>query len=802
MDSPSRANDSRAVTGHGPADSVPEESRLLFRPTAMTIAILSLFVLGAMARWVARAAPRSANWLLALVPFAWTVYFLSRISSIGAGNAVVEFHPWVPALGVNFSFYLDGLSLVMALLITGIGTLVIIYAGGYLAGHPQLDRMYAYLLVFMASMLGVVLADNAVTLFVFWELTSVSSYLLIGFDHERAEARSAALQALLVTGLGGLPLLAGLLLLGMAGGNMEISALLAQGGGTVRAHPLYLPILLLILAGAFTKSAQFPFHFWLPNAMEAPTPVSAYLHAATMVKAGVYLLARLNPVLGGTEAWTLLVGVAGAVTMALGAYLAFRQTDLKRLLAYSTVSALGTLTLLLGLGTEAAAKAAVIYLLAHGFYKGAMFLMAGAVDHETGTRHVTELGGLRAAMPVTAAAAFLAALSMAGLPPAFGFIAKEGLLEAVHDMSPGTPFLVALTVISGMLGMAVAALAGLKPFIGPPRETPKHPHEAPLSLWLGPALLAGLGLFFGFVPGWLEASLLGPAASAVAGAPVEMHLALWHGFNPVLALSGVTVAGGAGLYWGWGILRGFLDRLDAVAALRPSRWYDWGLNGMLRLATAQTRVLQNGYLRHYLRVIVLAAVAAGGYTLFSRVGWPGLGPRTELRPYEALLGALILLAAVVAVRSRSRLAAIASLGVVGYGVALVYVLFGAPDLAMTQILVETLTVILFVFMFYHLPRFAELTSQRTRARDIFVSLSAGALVTLLVLAATSAPLSPRLTPYFASHSLESAHGRNIVNVILVDFRALDTLGEITVLAVAGVGVFALLKLRMEKGGGT
>ncbi|MFB3140368.1 MAG: proton-conducting transporter membrane subunit, partial [Candidatus Acidiferrales bacterium] len=390
----------------------------------LAVAVLSGFVMALAAPWLHRIARSTSGWVLALFPLALTVYFAGQAGRVAAGEVLAVSIDWVPSLGIALSFYLDGLSLLFALLISGIGALVVVYAGGYLAGHAHLGRFYAFLLMFLASMLGLVLANNVITLFVFWELTSVSSYLLIGFEHEREAARQAALQALLVTGLGGLALLAGLLLLGQAGGSMELSELLTRGEA-IQAHPFYAPILLLILAGAFTKSAQFPFHFWLPSAMEAPTPVSAYLHSATMVKAGIYLLARFNPVLGGTELWFYIVTAAGAATMLVGAYLAFQQSDLKRILAYSTMSALGMMVLLLGLGTELAVKAAIVSILVHALYKGALFLVAGAVEHETGTRDVDRLGGLRRAMPITAAAAALAALSMAGLPPLFGFIGKE-----------------------------------------------------------------------------------------------------------------------------------------------------------------------------------------------------------------------------------------------------------------------------------------------------------------------------------------------------------------------------------------
>jgi len=759
--------------------------------------VLSGFVLALLAPWLHRVGRRATAWILALLPLIQFVSFARLIRPIARGEVFAFSSPWVPGLKINVSFYLDGLSLIFALLISGIGTLVVIYAGGYLAGHHHLGRFYAYLFLFMASMLGVVLADNVIALFVFWELTSLSSYLLIGFDHEREVARRAALQALLVTGVGGLALLAGLLLLGQVGGSLEFSTLLSQGE-VVRSHPLYMPILLLVLLGAFTKSAQFPFHFWLPSAMEAPTPVSAYLHSATMVKAGVYLLARLGPVLGGSDAWHYLVTLAGAVTMLVGAALALFQTDLKRLLAYSTVSALGILTLLIGLDTTLSIQAAMVFLLAHAFYKGALFLVAGAVDHETGTRDVTRLGGLRHVMPITAVAGGLAALSMAGLPPLLGFISKELLYEAKLQAPRAAPLITGAGVLANVLLVAVAGIVGVRPFFRERMATPKNPHEAPPSLWLGPVILAGLGFLTGLLPNIIATPLVSPAVTAVRAEPTEVTLALWHGLNPVSLLSVLTLASGVGVYFARGVVHRAASRLEPIVRWGPARWYDVALDGLNALARAQTRLLQSGYLRYYLLMIIGTTVGLTAYTLAARGGFPRPGGATDARFYEVGVAALIFLAAVAAVRARSRLAAVASLGVVGYGVALVYVLFGAPDLAMTQVLIESLTVILLVLVFYHLPRFASLSTQRARYRDVLVAVVAGGMMTALVLVATSIRFHPPISDYFAENSLVRAHGRNVVNVILVDFRGMDTLGEITVLALAGIGAYALLKLRLEK----
>lgn len=765
----------------------------------MMLAVISVFALAPLAPWLHRLLRARTGGALALLPAALAVSFAAQTGRIADGETVTTAHAWVPSLGVTLSFSLDGLSLLFALLITGIGALILVYAGGYLAGHRDLGRFYALVLLFMGSMLGLVLADNLFTLFVFWELTSVSSYLLIGFDHERSDARAAALQALLVTSTGGLAMLAGFVLLGGIGGSFELSVL-AGRGEAIRTDALYLPVLLLILAGAFTKSAQFPFHFWLPGAMLAPTPVSAYLHSATMVKAGVYLLARLSPALGGTVPWAVIVTTTGAVTMLVGGVLALCQTDLKRILAYSTVSALGVLVLLLGLGTPYAATAAIVFLLAHALYKGALFMVAGAVDHETGTRDVERLRGLRQAMPITAAVAALAAVSLAGLGPVLSFIGKELLLEAAFAADEARSLLVPAVTLGGALFVAVAGIAGVRPFVGRIEPTPKKPHEAPPSMWLGPALLAALGPALVLALGLVERLIVAPASAVVLGEPSPVHLALWHGINPALALSAVSFVIGLGIYHGWASLRAMTAQVGGIFSWGPERGYGLALAGLNALARAQTRLLQNGYLRIYLIVTIATVVGLGGYTLVSRGALAGIGGLEGVRFYQVALAVVILLAALTATVSTSRLAAVAALGVVGYGVALTYILFGAPDLAMTQFMVETLTVILFVLVFYHLPRLRVLPGRFIRARDAAIALAAGGLMTALVLAVNANRAESHVAAYYAEQSKPLAHGRNIVNVILVDFRGLDTLGEITVLAVAAFGVFALLRLRARDGG--
>ena len=764
----------------------------------MIVAVLSGFVLALLAPSLYRVSARWAGWVFAAFPAVLALYFLSHMDGVVAGEAVRVTYPWVPAMGLQLSFNLDGLGLLFALAITVVGTLIITYAGSYLKGHPSLPRFYLFILMFMASMLGVVLSDNLIALFVFWELTSVTSYFLIGFEHDKDTARAAALQALLVTGIGGLALMAGALLMGQIGGSFEISALAADSTG-LQSHRLYPLVLALVFAGAFTKSAQVPFHFWLPSAMEAPTPVSAYLHSATMVKAGIYLLARLSPVLGGSDLWLYTVTSFGAVTMLVSAYQALHQTDLKKILAYSTVSVLGTLTLLIGLGSKLAIQAAMVFLVAHVLYKAALFLVAGSIDHETGTRDIRQLGGLRKTMPIICAGAAVGALSMAGLPPFFGFVGKEALYEALtHD----NVLVTVVGVLTSMLLFAVAWLAGIRPFSGAETHTPRHPHDPPWTMWLGPVFLGCLSVLFGLMPVLPEA-LLSAAAGSVLGEHVSFHLALWHGFSPLLLLSLLTFALGVLVYLKRAALQKATEFALPVARCGPSHWYALWLRFLNWSAVSQTRVLQNGYLRLYLATIMTVTAVLAWYTFLTeadvgvvKMNWGDIGV------HEWVIALVALVAAIATVRAQTFLRAVMALGVVGYSVALIFVLYGAPDLAMTQFLIETLSLILFVFVFYYMPPFKRFSTRAVILRHVAIGTAVGALFTLLVLVATSVQWHPTISTYFSANSYLMGQGRNIVNVILVDIRGFDTLGEITVLAVAGIGVYSLVRLRLGKGRGS
>ena len=733
--------------------------------------------------------------MFAALPLAFLALFL-WLAATGSGTRIVRVPFGAESLGFTLSFRLDGLSIIFGTLISGIGVLVFIYGASYLAGRRDIVRFFSWLSVFMVAMLGVVASENLIALFIFWELTSLSSWFLIGTDHERATAREAALQALLVTGGGGMAMMAGFVMLGSIAGSFELSAIQAQADA-VRAHALYLPILLLIAAGAFTKSAQVPFHFWLPAAMEAPTPVSAYLHSATMVKAGVFLLARLLTVLGGTDEWIALLGTAGAATMLTGAVLAVFATDIKKILAYSTISALGSLVLLIGIGSPAAVQAAMVFLVAHALYKAALFMVGGIIDHETGTRDVERLGGLRQAMPFTTAAAVAGAVSLASFGPVLSFAGKEMVVLAIAGSGRWSLLLQAAVYTTSMLLAAAAALVAFRPFFGEPGEASRA-HDPSPAMWVPPLLLALSGIVFGIVPHGVTALLLAPAAAAVHPGASEMHVSLWHGLNVPLMMAAAATAAGVILFRTRTAWLRLASPLSGIARFGPAAAWGALLRGALAFAGWQARVLQNGYLRFYLLFIIatlIALVAAAGAT-------GGLRFRFALHDallHELFFSAIILSGALVAVRSRSRLGSVAALGVVGYSVALLYILFSAPDLAMTQFLIETLTVILFVLVIYRLPRYARLTPPLGRTRDIVICTLAGAVIAALVLAAASESAEPDLSSFYAANSVERAHGRNIVNVILVDFRALDTLGEITVLAVAAIGVLALLRLRPEGG---
>ncbi|WP_417667419.1 putative monovalent cation/H+ antiporter subunit A [Roseibium sp.] len=762
------------------------------------LAVLAPFAAAAVAPVATKYLRHNAAWLLALVP-AWIFFhFAGFVGAVSHGETFTPFREWAPSYGINLSFYIDGLSTLFALLISGIGTFIILYAGGYLKGHPQQGRFFSFLFLFMGAMLGLVTGNNLITLFIFWELTSITSFLLIGFDHLRAASRRAALQALVVTGGGGLALLAGFILIIGATNEIEMSVLLANPD-IIKSSGLYLPIFLLVLGGAFTKSAQFPFHFWLPNAMEAPTPVSAFLHSATMVKAGVYLLMRMHPLLGDTALWTTVLPIFGGVTLLVGTILAVRQTDLKLMLAYTTVASLGLLVMLVGTSWEKALEGAVLYLLAHSLFKGALFMVAGTIDHEAGTRDVTKLGGLRGAMPVTFAAACLAALSMSGLPPFIGFIAKEVLYYGTWDAPSAAMALTATAVVGNALMLVIAAVVALKPFLGPKVETPKHAHEGPVLLFAGPVVLSLTGLAAALMAHSTGELFIAPMLSSLTGqtASVELHLIPPY-INAPLILSIITVALGIVLYLNLTRLRSIIAGVLTAIGWGPDKGFDQFVAGIVSASSVFTRFIQGGKMQTYMVVIFGVTAAAVLVPAFTAGGLPSMPAVPDYTFYEWGILIIALLGLIAVLVAKTRLTAIVSLGIQGFAVAVIFMLFGAPDLSFTQFMVETLSVVILALVMTRLnlaPR-----DHRPASAVLFtgvISVAVGAGIALTLMAITQQPFDSRLSDFFATYSRAIAHGRNIVNVIIVDFRGFDTLGEIAVVVLAGLCVLALIRVRTK-----
>jgi multicomponent Na+:H+ antiporter subunit A len=762
--------------------------------TAVALVVFAPFLAAALTPLIHRGFGAWSGWMLAIVPGASFAFLWTLVAPIAAGGVVLESIEWGRAHGIALSFMIDGLSLVFALSISGIGTFILIYSGAYLKGHPHQGRFLAFMLLFMGAMQGLVLADNTVALYAFWELTTIASFLLIGFDHTRQVARRAAIQAVVVTGIGGLALLAAAILLQRLTGSWELSGINASAL-EFGAHPAYVVVLTLVLLAAFTKSAQVPFHFWLPNAMEAPTPVSAFLHSATMVQGGVYLLARLSPSLGGTSLWTGTLVVFGGATLLWGALSALRQTDLKQILAQTTIASLGLLVLLLGIGTELAMTAAVVYFLAHALYKAGLFLVSGIIDHETGTREVTALGGLRDSLALTFIAAILGAASMIGLPPLLGFFAKEEMYLAASTGGWVSIAVVTVLILGNALLVAAALAVALKPFMGPLLPTPKAPHEGPPGMLAGPLLLGALGIAAAFATSWFAATLIGPAVSAISGHAVESHLKLGIDVTSlVFWLSMATWLLGVFFYWQLDRLRTLLRRVGVGRPVSMDAVFDALMFGLIRFAGALTRLLHHGRLELYL-VVIFAMLAVALITpLWVFGGLPELPAFPDLTFYEWGAIALAIIGVVTVLLAHTRLFAILALGVQGVAVALIYLLFGAPDLSFTQFMVEILSVVILALVMtrLHLDR-RDQRELEDLLRDGGLALICGAGVVTLLFAVLGGSFDTRLGEFFNESSAPLAHGHNVVNVILVDFRGLDTLGEISVVMTAGIAVLALIR---------
>lgn len=739
----------------------------------------------------------------AVAPLLGLIILLWLAPRIFAGDVVVVSQPWLTQLGFNLSLRLDGLSFLFALLILGIGLLVILYARYYLSEREAIGRFFAYFLLFMGAMLGVVLSENLLLMLTFWELTSLSSFLLIGFWSNQSEARKGARMALAVTGGGGLALLAGILLIGHIVGSFELSVVLASAE-LIHAHALYPVALVLVLLGAFTKSAQFPFHFWLPHAMSAPTPVSAYLHSATMVKAGVFLLARLYPALAGSDLWFQLVALTGLTTLLFGAFMALFQHDLKGLLAYSTISHLGLIVLLLGLDSQLSNVAAVFHIINHATFKASLFMAAGIIDHETGSRDLRRLSGLWKYMPHTAVLAMVASSAMAGVPLLNGFLSKEMFFgETLQEALEGSFFNWMIPVAATVA--AVFSVAYSLRFIhdvffnGEPRkDLPKYPpHEPPRYMKVPVEVLVFLCVVVGMLPAYTVAPLLAVAAQAsLGGALPEYSLAVWHGFNFPLMMSCVALVGGILIYIG---RKPLFRWYEALPKWNARELFEQAVQRLVAGATWLTELLENGSLQRYLALLLLSALVLTVVTLAPMPQLVGDRPLTPLDGITAL-GMLVLAASglLTAAFHRQRLIALLILGVGGLMVALAFARFSAPDLALTQLVVEVVTIILLMLALYYLPSVSPPESSSLRVlRDLLLAGAGGTMIGMLVYAVLSRGYDTGIAEFFLANAVSGGGGTNVVNVILVDFRGFDTLGEITVLAIAAVGVIAMLDgLRM------
>ena len=770
------------------------------------------------------------GWFVMILPLTLFIYFLQFLPMISRGETIYEQQPWIPSLGINFDVYVDGLGLLFGLLITGIGTLVVLYSIYYLYNKKKesLHNFYVYLLMFMGAMLGVVFSDNLMTLYIFWELTSLASSLLIAYWFHKERSRYGAQKSMLITVSGGFAMLAGFSLLYVMTNTFSIREIIAQADVIVTS-PLFIPAMLLVLAGAFTKSAQFPFHIWLPDAMEAPTPVSAYLHSATMVKAGIYLVARLTPVFGITQHWFWIVSGFGIFTLIWGSVSAIRQKDLKAILAFSTISQLGLIMALLGLGSAAfhydvavvgtlyytATLAAVFHLINHATFKGSLFMIVGIVDHETGTRDIRKLGGLMAIMPITFTVALIGTLSMAGVPPFNGFLSKEMFFTAVLNATTmdifnmqtlGILFPV-IAWIASIFTFAYCILMFSRTFLGKfkPEKLEKEVHEAPIGLLIPPIVLASLVVIFGLFPNLLAYSIIEPTMASILpnvlaeGERFYVNIYHWHGFNTELFMTIGVVIFGTLIYLNlkrWAEVNWFLRERD------PLNWvYDnslvWTVNGSIKVTNMQ----MTGLLRDYFVFMTVFIIGLMGYTMIRyNIFAIDLANVAEVSPYVLILVIVLLATTVLLPFISHRITAIVATGVIGFLIALLFVVFRAPDLALTQLLVETVMVVLFLLAFYHLPELRkEKFTPRFKLTNLIVSIGVGLVVTLTALSAHAFshanPIQP-ISDYFVKNSYELAGGKNMVNVILVDFRGLDTMLEVLVLAIAALAIVVLIKLRM------
>ncbi|WP_318616888.1 Na+/H+ antiporter subunit A [Sporosarcina sp. YIM B06819] len=765
------------------------------------------------------------GWFVLLVPLSLFIFYIGFIATTMDGGHAISELQWIPTLGISFVAYIDGLSLLFTLLITGIGALVVLYSIFYLdKDKEKLGNFYVYLLLFMTAMLGVVQSDNVITLYLFWELTSISSFLLIGYWYTRDGSRFGALKSMMITVFGGLMMLGGFVLLGIMGNSFSIRELIATAS-TFVGHEFFTLALVLVLLGAFTKSAQFPFYIWLPDAMEAPTPVSSYLHSATMVKAGLYLVARFTPIFAVSEVWIWLVTGIGLLTLFWGSFFAVKQTDLKAILAFSTVSQLGLIMSLLGAGAIAyhtddaifkfAAFAAIFHLINHATFKGSLFMIAGIVDHETGTRDIRKLGGLMSIMPISFTVAFIGSMSMAGLPPFNGFLSKEMFLDSMLAIRHfelfnfGTWGIIFPVVawIASVFTFVYSFYFVFKTFAGQRKSEPlpQTPHEAPIGMLLSPIILATLVVGIFFIPNLIGKWLVKPAVMAVQPglynhpSEVDVHVAAWHGFySPALWMTIAIFGVGAVLYVTmkkWQKLYDIQPQYLSLNALYDSAML-FGENGMNRLS----RFYMTGLIRTYLLYMFAFIIAITTAALFIKEAFVvDMNSFSAVSVYGVLTAIILVIAVAMILLAKTRLAAIIALGAVGYSVALFFVIFKAPDLALTQLVIETISVALFLLAFQHLPKLNNHGETKpNKLVNLLIAAGVGITVMLVALSAHSQKLIPSISQYYKDTVATEAGGGNIVNVILVDYRGFDTLFEIAVLSIAGIGVLAMIRLRLAR----
>ncbi|WP_141433847.1 Na+/H+ antiporter subunit A [Bacillus sp. 03113] len=769
------------------------------------------------------------GWFVLPLPIVLFIYFITYIPIISTQQDIIQSIPWIPTLGIDFIAKVDGLGLLFSLLITGIGSLVILYSIYYLSKEKEkLNTFYVYLLLFMGAMLGVVFSDNLIVLYTFWELTSFSSFLLIGYWYKREKSRYGAQKSMLITVLGGLALLGGIILLYMLTGSFNISEIIVYADNhNLIEKPLLLPAMLCILLGAFTKSAQFPFHIWLPDAMEAPTPVSAYLHSATMVKAGIYLVARLSPVFAESSVWLWVIAGFGIVTLFWGSFSAVKQTDLKSILAFSTVSQLGLIMSLLGIGAAAlhfdgmkdsyftvATTAAIFHLINHATFKGSLFMIVGIIDHESGTRDIRKLGGLMNVMPITFTLAIIGAFSMAGIPPFNGFLSKEMFFTAmvrVLEMdffqldSWGVLFPI-LAWIASIFTFIYCMIIVFKPFTGKyqPEKLEKKPHEAPLGMLISPVILVSLIIIFGLFPNILSKSIIAPAMSSILpslldeGKHFDVHIHFFHGFTIELFMTICVIALGI-------LLFRTLPKWRTVYNLFPekltlNKFYDHSLELFEKGSSKTTKAYMNGFIRNYLVYIFTFFILITFITIVWKKAFAFQTSNVSaIGFYEVLLALIAVVGSIMIVFAKSRLTSIILLGAVGYTMALFFVLFRAPDLALTQLVIETVSVALFLLCFYHLPKdYRKEEKNSFKLTNGLISIGVGLVVTIVALSAHSNKLFDSIANYYVKNTYELAAGKNMVNVILVDFRGFDTMFEICVLAIAAIGIYSMIKLRLTR----